>query len=204
MLIPLVTALALAPTPTAIVDSVFGTRDFEPLQLLQPGTDIALAAGARIRLAYFASCVHETARGGRLRVGVTASFAAGDTLVERVTADCAPPYYGPARAGVPGALILRDGVAARGGLPVWRVRTRMPLLLAAPGAGITLTRVGPAGRKLFLPAPDGRADLAGLGIALEDGAVYRACSARRCRQLWIDPERQHRHGPVLERVVRVP
>lgn len=203
MLTPILITLALAPAPTAIVDSVLGTHAVEALQLLAPGTDIELPRNARVRLAYFASCVHETARGGRLRVGVTASLAV-DAMVERVTGDCVPPQYGPARAGVPGVLVLRDGSTARQGAPVWRVRTRTPVLFAMPGAGITLTRLNPGGRKVFLPAADGRADLAEHGIALEDGALYRACSAQRCRRLWIDPAAQHRHGPVLERVVRVP
>ncbi|MFN2300466.1 MAG: hypothetical protein ABR565_01125 [Gammaproteobacteria bacterium] len=203
MLTSIFITLALAPAPTAIVDSVVGVPGVAPLQLLAPGTDIELHDGARVRLAYFASCVHETARGGRLRIGVTASLTV-DAIVERVIGDCVPPQYGPSRAGVPGVLVLRDGFAARHGAPVQRIRTRTPLLLATPGTGITLTRMNPGGRKIFFPAADGRADLAEHGIALEDGALYRACSAQRCRRLWVDPAVQHERGPVLERVVRVP
>ena len=73
--------LLVATAPTAIVDTVYGVPGLAPLTLLDPGTELVVGAG-RVRLAYFESCVHETIRGGRLRIGITASVA-DDAVVER-------------------------------------------------------------------------------------------------------------------------
>lgn len=170
----------LMVAPTAIVDSVVGVPGVAPLQLLAPGTDLVLGDGARVRLAYFASCVHETARGGRLRVGVTASLTE-DATIERVEADCTPPAA--FASGGPGALILRAAHDPTRGTPTVRVRNRGPTLIQTGG---------------------GMLDLRLMGIRLEAGARYQACTRRGCVQLWIDPAATHDAGPVLERVVRMP
>ena len=171
----LLALLIAAAAPTAIVDTAVGVQGVEPLALLAPGTEVTLGEG-RLRIAYFASCVHETVQGGRLRVGVTASVTDDRATVERVTADCTPPArYAPGRAG---ALVLR-GRAAPLPTGVRRLRTRTPLFVDTRGARTT---AGP----------------------LRPGAVYVACTARGCVRFWIDPDAHHDHGPVLERVVRLP
>ena len=170
----LIALLIAAAAPTAIVDSAIGVRGLEPFALLAPGTEIAVGDG-RLRLAYFASCVHETIQGGRVRVGVTASVTDGAT-VERLTADCTPPArYAQGRAG---ALVLR-GRAGPPPPPVRRVRTRRPVFIDARGVRTT---AGP----------------------LRRGALYTACNAHGCARFWIDPDAHHDRGPVLERVVRLP
>lgn len=171
--------LAIA-APTAIVDSVVGVPGVAPLQLLAPGTELVLSDRARVRLAYFASCVHETARGGRLRVGVTASLT-DDAAVERIEANCTPPAT--FASGGPGALVLRDRPSTRARVPTHRIRSRHPALVQDGGGAL---------------------DLAALGVQLEAGGLYRACTRRGCVRVWIDPSSTHDAGPVLERVVRVP
>lgn len=180
MLTPILITLAFAPAPTAIVDSVIGVPGVTPLQLLTPGTELVLGDNARVRLAYFASCVHETARGGRLRVGVTASLT-DDAAVERVDADCTPPAA--YASGGPGAIVLRAGPRAPTGAPTHRIRSRGPALVQTGGGAL---------------------DLAALGIQLTAGVLYRACTRHGCVRLWIDPATPHEAGPVLERVVLVP
>ena len=171
---PFLALFIAAAAPTAIIDTAAGVPGLEPLALLAPGTELVVGDG-RVRLAYFASCVHETVHGGRLRVGVTASITDGAT-VERVTADCTPPArYAPGRAG---ALVLR-GAGAPTPTTTRRVRTRTPILVDARGGH---TPAGP----------------------LRPGTVYRVCTARGCVRLWVDPRAQHDHGPVLERVVPLP
>lgn len=203
MLASLLLVMSLSPAPTAIVDSVLGPAAVAPLQLLPPGTELVLPPNARVRIAYFASCVHETLRGGRVRVGVTASLAV-DAEVERVTADCTPPRFGPMHAGVPGALVLRTGVPARDAAPVARIRSPSPILVAAPGSRLVLTRVPDGERLVFVTARDGLADLDAAGVTLEPDAVYRICAPAGCRRIWIDPQHAHVGGPLLERAVRVP
>lgn len=172
----LLLAIALAPAPTAIVDSVQGETGLAALQLLAPGTTVDLGRSARIRLAYFASCVHETVRGGRLRVGVTASLAV-EGEVERVTADCAPPRSRFGGDAV-GALVLRDR-ARRRDTAIHRVRTATPLVVQRNAAM----------RRIVLPQPD---------------RVYRICSESRCTRVWLDPDARNEHGPILERIIRLP
>ncbi len=171
--------LALA-APTAIVDSVVGVPGIASLQLLTPGTELVLGDHARVRLAYFASCVHETARGGRLRVGVTASLT-DNAVVERVDANCTPPAE--FASGGPGALVLRAWPSTKAVVPTYRIRSRSPTLIQAGGGAL---------------------DLTALGVELAAGALYRACTPRGCARLWIDPAATHDAGPVLERVARVP
>lgn len=166
--------------PTAIVDSAVGVPGVTPLQLLAPGTELIVGEAARVRLAYFASCVHETARGGRLRVGVTASLT-DDAAIERVEANCTPPEA--FASGGPGALVLRAEPDAIADEPTHRMRSRGPVLVQTGGGAL---------------------DLTSLGIRLDAGALYRACTRRGCVRLWIDPAATHDAGPVLERVVRVP
>ena len=166
--------------PTAIVDSVVGVAGVEPLQLLTPGTELTLGDDARVRLAYFASCVHETARGGRLRVGVTASLT-DEAAVERVNADCDPPAA--FASGGPGALVLRADPSVLTHVVTYRVRSRGPALVMAGG---------------------GHLDLAEFGLRFDAGGLYQACSRLGCVRFWIDPVAEHDAGPVLERVVRVP
>lgn len=171
----LLLVIALAPAPTAIVDSVQGDADLSALQLLAPGTTVDLGRTARVRLAYFASCVHETVRGGRLRVGVTASLAV-EGEIERVTADCAPPR---ARFGgdAVGALVLRD--RRRHAAPIHRIRTATPLVLD----------VDTVVQSVVLPQTD---------------RVYSICVDARCARVWLDPDARNEHGPILERVIRLP
>ncbi|MEX0900759.1 MAG: hypothetical protein WD081_08745 [Gammaproteobacteria bacterium] len=175
-------ALLLAMVaPTAIVDSAAGVPGMEPLQLLLPGTELVVGDHARVRLAYFASCVHETVRGGRLRIGVVASLT-DDATVERVDADCTPPLA--YASGGPGALVLRAGASTPSRRePTYRIRNRGPALVLAGGGAL---------------------DLTALGLRLHAGALYRVCTRRGCVRLWVDPAANHDAGPVLERVVRIP
>lgn len=172
----LLLVFALAPAPTAIVDSVQGDTGLAALQLLVPGTTVDLGRTARVRLAYFASCVHETVRGGRLRVGVTASLAV-EGEIERVTADCAPPR---ARFGgdAVGALVLRDRGHSRRAA-IHRIRTATPLVV----------RDDAAVQRVVLPRAD---------------RVYRICMDARCTRVWLDPHARNEHGPILERIIRLP
>ena len=103
----LLVLLTLA-APTAIVDASDGLAVPEPLTLVTAGTEIVLGDDGRIRLAYFASCLHETVRGGRLVVGVLGSIVDGGE-VTRTVVDCALPQI--PGAGAPGALVLRGGDA---------------------------------------------------------------------------------------------
>lgn len=96
--------------PTAAVDAVDGVRGARPPELVPAGTVIELADDGRLRLAYFASCVHETIRGGRIVVGVLGSVVHGGE-VSRVVVPCEVPAV-PA-GGTPGALILRGAAAPR-------------------------------------------------------------------------------------------
>lgn len=190
-------ALALAPAPTAIVDTIHGDTDLTELQLLAPGTTVDLGPAARIRLAYFASCVHETVRGGRLRIGVTASLAV-EGQIERVTADCAPPRsrFG---ADAVGALVLRNRQRQRGS-PIYRVRTPVPVLLGNPGTIVSIRDEGPrrAAQLLRLDTDEQR-----INLPLAD-QVYRICADGQCTRIWLDPDARNDHGPILERVIRLP
>lgn len=172
----LLLVIALAPAPTAIVDSVQGDTGLAALQLLVPGTTVDLGRAARVRLAYFASCVHETVRGGRLRIGVTASLAV-DGEIERVTADCAPPRSRFGGDAV-GALVLRDRGRTRGSV-IHRIRTATPLVL----------RRNATAQHVLLPHAD---------------RVYRICIDARCTRVWLDPDARNEHGPILERIIRLP
>lgn len=193
----LLLALALAPAPTAIVDSIRGDIDLTELQLLAPGTTVDLGQTARIRLAYFASCVHETVRGGTLRIGVTASLAV-EGQVERVTADCTPPRsrFG---ADAVGALVLRNRQQPRSS-PIHRVRTPRPLLLGRQDAIVSIHRVGPRS-----PAQVMRMDARNQRINLPYAdQVYRVCADGRCTRIWLDPHARNDQGPILERIIRLP
>lgn len=129
MIAPTLLLLALAPAPTAIVDSVHGEVGLAALDLLAPGASIDLGERGRVRIAYFSSCVHETVLGGHLRVGVTASVTVTGT-VERVTADCDPPLTGSGAAGPAGALVLRDATGNHGHpVRTLRLRNARPVLL---------------------------------------------------------------------------
>lgn len=172
----LLLVLALAPAPTAIVDSVQGDTHLAALQLLAPGTTVDLGDSARVRLAYFASCVHETVRGGRLRVGVTASLAV-EGEIERVTADCTPPRS-RVGGGAVGALVLRDSDRTQT-LPIHRLRSANPLVIRLDGQI----------RSVALPQAD---------------RVYRVCLSGRCARVWLDPDVRNDHGPILERIIRLP
>lgn len=188
--------------PTAIIDSVRDTGAVHALQLVRPGERIDLGPHGRIRIAYFSSCVHESIRGGWLRVGVTASLARAQA-VERVTAECRPPAFAPAGAGAPAAMVLRDPGSANAP-PARRLRTRTPVLLARPGARIVLERIAPYGRSLFITMESGVFDFAAHGLALDVGDVWRACSGENCLRVWVDPNGHHDRGPVLERVIAMP
>lgn len=190
----------LLTAPTAIVDSVHGVDRLAPLQMLMPGERFELGQSGRVRLAYFASCVHETVRGGSLRVGVTASLDGGG-IVERVTADCNPPALAVDALHAPAALVLRDGDAGPEQAPPRRLRTRTPVLVTRSRARVRMVRVTPPGRSLFLPARDGIFDFAEHRLALGTGETWRACTGGRCVRIWVDPHATHSRGPVLERVI---
>lgn len=190
----------LVPAPTAIVDSVRNLNTVTSLSMLHPGTVLDLGEQGRIRLAYFASCVHETIRGGRLRIGVTASITV-EGIVERITGDCDPPILGRYGTGAIGALVLRNASAPQ--MPVWRLRTTQPTILASPGERIEINRQQPSGHQVFLTATALVTRLDQLGLHLDEGALYDICSASRCRRVWVDPDQSHAHGPILERVVQL-
>lgn len=194
--------LALAGAPTAIVDSVSGVPDLRPFELLEAGAEINVAANGRVRLAYFASCVHETVSGGRLRVGVTASLVE-DAKVERVTADCAAPGGSGRLAGAPAALLLRDSTARPHAGPVLRIRTNTPVLVAEPGTLVDLDRVDEDRGPRRVRIDGWTLPLVGPGLALEPGATYRVCARASCRTFWVDPSARVGAGPILERTIHV-
>ncbi len=200
MLTAITLAVLLAPAPTAIVDSVRNLDTVTSLSMLHPGTVLDLGEHGRVRLAYFASCVHETIRGGRLRVGVTASITV-EGIVERITGDCDPPVLGRYGTGAIGALVLRSASARQ--TPVWRLRTTQPTILASPGERIQLTRQKPSGHQVFLTAEGTITRLDQLGLHLDTDALYDICNATRCKRVWVDPDALHTHGPILERVVQL-
>jgi hypothetical protein len=45
-----------------------------------------------------------------------------------------------------------------------------------------------AAQRVFLPQAD---------------RVYRICVDGRCARVWLDPDAQNEHGPILERVIRL-
>jgi hypothetical protein len=202
MITAILASLALATAPTAIVDSARGTDAVTEFMLLRPGMTIDLGTDGRVRIAYFASCVHETLRGGRLRIGVTASISVNG-IVERVTADCDPPLYGRNALGRAGALVLRNAATADRLNPAYRLRNTQPMLVGPPGTTFVLTRLRPTGRRLFIPVGPGTVALADLGVTLERDAVYRACVDQRCARVWIDPAARNETGPILERLLHL-
>lgn len=200
--VTLLFGLSLVGTPTAIVDSVSGVPGLRPFELLDAGAEVNVAADGRVRLAYFASCVHETISGGRVRVGVTASLIEG-AKVERVTADCVVPGSGDRLAGAPAALLLRDSARIERPSPVIRIRTSTPVLVGDPGSRFDLERVDVDHRPLSLRLDGPTLSLAESGFALEPGATYRLCVQGSCRIVWVDPAARVGTGPILERTIRV-
>ncbi len=198
----LVLGFSLAGAPTAIVDSVTGVPGLHPFELLDAGTEIAVSADGRVRLAYFASCIHETVSGGNLRVGVTASLVE-DAEVERVTGSCLAPGENVRFGGAPAALLLRDSTAPARPPVVKRVRTRYPVLVASPGAVLELTRVDPPGGGACLSMANADSDVARSWGPLDAGSTYRACLGGTCTEFWVDPHADGPAGLILERIIRV-
>lgn len=198
----LILGLIFTAAPTAIVDSVTGVPGLRPFELLEAGAELSIKPRGRVRIAYFASCVHETIRGGHLRVGVTASLVE-DALVERVTGDCMMPGIGDGSAGAPAALVLRDSAAPTRSGTVRRIRTRMPVLVGEPGTVVDLARVDVPGHRRRLRLEAHTLSLAETGLPLESGATYRACTRGGCIEVWIDPGARVGAGPILERTIPV-
>ncbi len=189
--------LALTPAPTAIVDSAVGVHGLEPFELLEPGRTVFVGGRGRVRLAYFASCVHETVAGGTIRVGVTASLT-DDASIERTTGDCTLGRTEPGRIGVPAALVLRDGARARSAIR--RVSTRFPWLVLTACARVSIHRSGEAVPLLNRSFPAGVTPLASAGVELEADATYEFCAHGRCLPVLVDPK-PGPEVPFLERIV---
>lgn len=198
----LILGLALAGAPTAIVDSAVGVPGLHPFELLDAGTELTVATGARVRIAYFASCVHETISGGRLRVGVTASLVNG-AKVERVTTRCAVPTGVTGLAGAPAALMLRDSAARDRIDLILRLGTTAPVLIGEPGSRVELKQLGMDTSSYRLRLKDRTLSLAESGIYLEPGATYRVCSGDGCRTVHVDAAAGSDAGTILERTIRI-
>lgn len=210
--IALVAATAAA-RPTAIVEEVTvpGTG-VEELEYVQAGRALNVPPGARLVLAYLASCVREEIVGGSVTVGDRESTVTGGQ-VTRTTPPCAGS-----------TLALSDRQARSSGVVVFRTTPRRdgvpepafilygtaPLVEIGAGGTLVIERLdaAEAAREVEITAGGLRRgafyDFAATEWTLAPDALYRARFGGREVVFRVDALAKPGKGPLLGRLLRFP
>jgi hypothetical protein len=216
--VPIVVTVGLFATPavgepSAIVEDVEAAGSkLSFMDYVEPGDVVRLAAGERLVIGYFASCMQETIIGGTVTVGVKeSSVDGGDVRKEKVPCDAGQVELAEGQANNSGVVAFRGtgdvkrhgGDAARPDMTLYGASP----LVRSPDAGILeLERIDRPGTPVEIAVQGGANDMAERGIALEPGGVYRARlrAGGAERELIFDVDAFAEPGdqPKLSRLIR--
>jgi hypothetical protein len=217
-IVPIVATVSLFATPasgepSAIVEDVEAAgSNLSFMDYVEPGDVVRLAAGERLILGYFASCMQETIVGGTVTVGVKASSVAGGNVrKEKVPCDAGQVELAEGQANNSGVVAFRGtsdvrkdgGDAARPDLTLYGAS---PLVRSTVAGVLVIDRVDRPGTPVEIAIQDGANDMAERDIALEPGGVYRARlrAGGAQRELIFDVDAFAEPGdqPKLSRLIR--
>ena len=201
---------ANAAEPVAIVQEIDAANaGVSLMDLVSPGDVVALKPGERLVLGYFVSCLEETVAGGTVTVGARES-AIADGSVQRRKVDCdggglALSEQQTANSGV---IVFRKASAPANAVrPTARLFGLSPIVRSSTGGALVITRIDTPAPAIEIAAQGGATDLAGLGIALTPGGVYRAeltaPESVRTVIFEIDAFAQPGYGPIVSRLLRI-
>ncbi len=168
-----------AAAQVALVEDVDApSLEFQVMDLLYEGDELALAEGERITLSYFESCAVEEITGGTVTVGMRESELTGGRI-KRKTVQCGGSgvvlsAHQEGRSEVAGVL-FRSGPDDGSGQPVM-LYARAPIFtFSAPVDELVIERLDPhLGDPLRLAVSGNRLDLADSEVRLVQGGRYRA------------------------------
>jgi hypothetical protein len=211
------TALCLAATlccpPTArtaeiaaIVEYVDGgATSVAPMDLLEEGRVIELAANARLVLGYLHSCVRETIIGGRVTVGAEKSKVEGGTRqAKEVDCDGGRIIRSGNRSSDVAGAVFRKGKSKTPPLPKPDVTLFgiSPLIrLSAPSEKIQIQRLDKSGEKqIDVPVSGSLVDTAKTGLRLAPGGLYAISSGATAFIVKVSPLAE-KNAPLLSRLI---
>ncbi len=189
-----------AGQPVAVVED--GTGQMGGLQLfdfVEDGRIIELAAGEKLTIGYFSSCVQETIAGGRVKIGSDRSEVEGGTVsrneVEcdggRMIVSAADSAVGVAR----GAKTEVD--------PQFTLHGASPLVRFEQAARVVIERLDKPGLVLILPVSGKVIDLAKQGLSLPPGGVYRCLAGNASVIFKVSEDAEAGESAVLGRLIQV-
>ena len=182
-LLALTAGVVTSATPTAMVEDVTGSSaGVGPLDYLDAGRSIKLAASDRLVLDYLHSCIRETITGSTLVVGADQSVVHGGTVTrETVSCDGGQLLLTADQSQTSETIVFRKKPTDTKLPPAQRTLYGLSPLFQLPGPGeLTIERLDqPAGKiALSLTAADlihrEFYDFAKNGRALAGGGLYRA------------------------------
>lgn len=200
-----------AAAPVALVEDVSdGVAGVQPMDYLNAGQTVALAAGQVLTLSYLDSCVNETITGGSVTVGARESAISGGTI-NRHTLPCdgGKLLLAANETGKAGVTVFRSvTVALPGAKPkadLTLYKTRPLLALTAPGP-VTFERLDEPAPPVVIDVPGMILDTAKGGAApvppLVPGGLYKIVAGAKSYIVKIDPQAKDEAGPALGRLIR--
>lgn len=200
-----------AAAPVALVEDVSdGVAGVQPMDYLNAGQTVALAAGQVLTLSYLDSCVNETITGGSVTIGTRESAISGGTI-NRHTLPCdgGKLLLAANETGKAGVTVFRSvTVALPGAKPkadLTLYKTRPLLALTAPGP-VTFERLDEPAPPVTIDVPGTMLDTAKGGAApvppLVPGGLYKIVAGAKSYVVKIDPQAKDEAGPALGRLIR--
>ena len=189
-----------AGQPVAVVED--GTGQMGGLQLfdfVEDGRIIELAAGEKLTIGYFSSCLQETIAGGRVKIGSDRSEVEGGTVsrseVEcdggRMIVSAADSAVGVAR----GAKTDMD--------PQFTLHGASPVVRFDQAARVVIERLDKPGLVFILPVSGKVIDLAKQGLSLPPGGVYRCLAGNASVVFKVSEDAEAGESAVLGRLIQV-
>jgi hypothetical protein len=200
-----------AAGPVALVEDVSdGVAGVQPMDYLNAGQTVTLAAGQNLTLSYLDSCVNETITGGSVTIGTRESAISGGTI-DRHTLPCdgGKLLLAASETGKAGVTVFRSvTIALPGAKPkpdLTLYKTRPLLALTAPGP-VSFERLDEAAPPVTIDVPGMILDTAKSGAApvplLVPGGLYKIVAGAKSYVVKIDPQAKDEAGPALGRLIR--
>lgn len=201
-------AAVRAAQPTALVEDVSdGVPGVQPMDYLEMGSTVALAAGQMLTLSYLESCVTERITGGKVTVGSKESTIEGGKLDRQaLPCDGGKLLLTTAQSGKAGVTVFRNApIALPGAKPkpdLTLYKTYPVLILTAPGP-VTFERLDEQAAPVTVQVPGTTLDTAkDKSTGLVPGGLYKVAAGAKSYVVKIDPAAKDDGGPALGRLIR--
>ena len=204
-------ALPAMAQPSALVEDIEAAgSELSFMDYVEPGDVVTLAAGERLVLGYFASCIQETITGGTVTTGTKESTVAGGTVRKvEVPCDAGQVELAEGQANNSGVVAFRgtgDASARPAERPTLTLYGASPLIRSDVAGSLVIERVDRPGKAVEMDIPPGATDMAAEDVVLEAGGIYRARlragGGERALVFDIDAFAEGGDQPKLSRLIR--